>query len=688
MLDFRSLPARNRFGRLAARTQRAPPGIVLLLAVTAGVAVTAGSPGGYFIDTAAAQSIKADLNSVQRRLLAARLKDRLKALQHDVGRGRHRIRADLANWTGGEARPLMKDIFDSEKPVRSIPDVADNIYERMIKEYVAFKRQNQPKPWNPWPEIGTTPYPDQVKEITFNDQQNYVKCVLKRVDHFFGMKWEYLNKLIAAIEQNGLHPEINDISGGGATTLGKAVRAALTFKGGIRQYLGDIPFSPAVAKRSADDSDLDPIRRCPVELDLGDAGNTSVGSLPLSVDWNAKCLQSDALQPGGKVNPYHPTTAALMFDNGRSGTGLTTYCSGTLIAPHAVLTAAHCICETAAKDPGGQFYRTAAACRAGRYSRLGSSVSTLDPDHQTVFLQHAGHFQISHIVVHPQFRWTGDLPASDLAILFLERPVPGIAPMPLNSLRRLPPGTKAAAVGYGAHNPIGAEGAITDTATVLEQAGLKLQANTITAPCNLRARSRKLICWSYRAERVGVQLGSTCRGDSGGPLYAESGNQTYLVGVTSGGGPSCQPDTEAYDTEVYAYRDWILRQLVLNTPPHPRGGLLPSLSGLAGSDGMTQLACHFCSLCDQLEATVPTPDKARRVQVSANCTPDEATRRNELTLEVSTGDGRKLCSTAGPKGTAVSCTFPVAGNEALTVKLNTGLLQQCQIVATAFDRRD
>jgi hypothetical protein len=36
----------------------------------------------------------------------------------------------------------------------------------------------------------------------------------------------------------------------------------------------------------------------------------------------------------------------------------------------------------------------------------------------------------------------------------------------------------------------------------------------------------------------------------------------------------------------------------------------------------------------------------------------------------------------------VSCTFPVAGNEALKVKLNTGLLQQCQIIATAFDRRD
>ncbi len=199
------------------------------------------------------------------------------------------------------------------------------------------------------------------------------------------------------------------------------------------------------------------------------------------------------------------------------------------------------------------------------------------PRNQKVFLQHAGLFDISHIVVHPQFRWTDDLPSSDLAIVFLEAPVPGIAPMPLNSLRRLPPNTPAAAVGYGAHNPIGATGAITDTATVLEETGLKLHAPTVTGPCSLRARSRNLICWSYRtADKVGMQLGSTCRGDSGGPLYADFGGQTYLVGITSAGGPSCQPDTPAYDTEVYAYLRWIQKELALNPPPSPPRGSVPS----------------------------------------------------------------------------------------------------------------
>jgi V8-like Glu-specific endopeptidase len=340
---------------------------------------------------------------------------------------------------------------------------------------------------------------------------------------------------------------------------------------------------------------LDPSRKCPVEFDTGGESDTAVSTLPLSVDWNAKCLQSDILQPDGKVKPYHPTTTALMYDDGR--TGFTTYCSGTLIAPNAVLTAAHCICETAAKEPRGQFYRTAAACVAGGYSRLGRGVSTLDPRHQFVFLQHAGLFGISQIVVHPQFRWTSDLPSADLAILFLRTPVPGILPMTLNYVRKLPPNTKATAVGYGAHNPIGATGVITDTATVLEQAGLKLRADTVTGFCSPSARSRKLICWSYHAGRSGMDLGSTCRGDSGGPLYAESGNQTYLVGVTSGGGPSCRPNTEAYDTEVYSYREWILKQLASNTPPLQRGGHCCTVSRQAGDHG-DPLACHFCSLCD------------------------------------------------------------------------------------------
>src|SRR5262245_58195753 len=154
MLDLRSIVTRGSRGRLVHWTQAALAAIALLLAAMACV-----SPSS-FVPSAEAHSSNAELNALQRRLLAARLKDRLKALERDVERGRQRVRADLTNWMGEEPSRLT-ELFDGKKPIRSIPDVAENIYEKIIKEYVAYERNNQPT-WNPWPKIGTRPYPDQV----------------------------------------------------------------------------------------------------------------------------------------------------------------------------------------------------------------------------------------------------------------------------------------------------------------------------------------------------------------------------------------------------------------------------------------------------------------------------------------------------------------------------------------------
>ena len=277
-------------------------------------------------------------------------------------------------------------------------------------------------------------------------------------------------------------------------------------------------------------------------------------------------------------------------------------------------------------------------------------MSTLHPADQSVFLPHAGHFQISHVVVHPQFRWTDRLPVSDLAIVFLREPVPAISPMPLNTLGRVRPSTLAAAVGYGAHNPLDASGSITSTTSVVELTGLKLHADIETGACGLFERSRKLICWRYRtANRSGMTLGSTCRGDSGGPLYAISRGETYLVGVTSGGGPSCQPDPSStvFDIEVFAYKDWIQRQL--RTNPAPPGSWPASSPGRPASNGMKQAVCHFCPMCDQLTGSIKIPDNTRRVRVSVHCTPDDITRRSDIELRVSAEpDGTNLCVSQDP----------------------------------------
>jgi hypothetical protein len=627
-------------------------------------AATAWGPVATLIAPAVAESEPADpqLSPRHRRLLAARLSDRLNALKRDAAVGKKLVLGDPARW---------KDIFNGEDDgalPRLLPNSTDNIYEAAIKEYVRVKRPDEKTPWNQWPK-------DEERDF----QERYVGCVLRKIDYFFETRWGLIRQRIADVNK-----------GTGAGALSTRIRGALTFTGEVfNDYLRFNRLEKLDGLDSKEIEELDPQRKCPDGP--RESREEALNTEPLSVGWNANCLKSEEQRRDRPVQPYHPTAAALMYDNGRRG--FATYCTGTLIAPNAVLTAAHCVCDTGAKDPSGPFYRTASSCVNGTYTRLGREVSTLEPRHQRVFLQHAGHFEVSDVVVHPLFRWTDALPFSDLAILFLKTPVPPeIVPMKLNTLGRLPVTTRGAAVGYGAHNPIGASGEVTDTGTVEEPAGLKLQANVETAYCGLYGRQRNLICWRYRtSDRFGMRLGSTCRGDSGGPLYAVSDDQTYLVGVTSGGGASCQPDaTAAFDIEVYPYKDWIDRELTMNPPPRDGNPSRASQGGRSDGSGMRQVACHFCPMCDQLSATINIPVTARRLQVSVNCTPDEITRRGDVTLKVAVGDREEPCH--GPGGTALSCAVPVEPNLAdprtteARLTLNSGLLQQCQIVATAFDR--
>jgi hypothetical protein len=698
MLDFPSAASRQ-----PRHVSRSFAGAVAALTVVLAAMVWAA--GAALIAPAVAQTAATEpqLTRAQRTLLSARLGDRLKMLERDTEVAYQRFR----RLVDSQNVDKLAEVFDKAKSAEPLPNGAEDFFQRAIKDYVEYEPKGvglaHSQFWpNDWPEN---------RDVAF--KVKYASCVGKRAQDFLLERQGYFLEVIKSIKGQQPHPNLR---GETATPLGRVIRAALTINAigaereegvhekGIHWYMDDLPIFDGERIRprregwSRDELDMvtNKRRSCPIrDEDDGAGSERALGTVPLSVGWDGKCLQTDEVEADGTAKKlYHPTAAALMYNDGR--TGLTTYCSGTLIAPNAVLTAAHCICDTRAKEAGGFFYRTMSACANGSYGRLGDRVSTLHPADQSVFLPHAGHFQISHVVVHPQFRWTDRLPVSDLAIVFLRRPVPAISPMPLNTLGRVRPSTLAAAVGYGAHNPLDASGRITSTTNVVESTGLKLHADVETGPCGFFERSRKLICWRYRtANRSGMTLGSTCRGDSGGPLYAISRGETYLVGVTSGGGPSCQPDPSStvFDIEVFAYKDWIQHQL--RTNPAPPGSWSASSPGRSASNGMKQAVCHFCPMCDQLTGSIKVPDNTRRVRVSVHCTPDDITRRSDIELRVSAKpDGTNLCVsedpvwTMNPRGTALSCVVAEPQQRTLYVRLDSGLLQQCQIVATAFDQLD
>ena len=182
--------------------------------------------------------------------------------------------------------------------------------------------------------------------------------------------------------------------------------------------------------------------------------------------------------------------------------GARPFCTGVLVAPRVVLTAAHCVAD---RDP------------ASLEVFVGGRVDATPSDGRFVL--------VTEIALHPAYAGPT---RSDLALLRLIEDA-GVAPVPL---RRAPLSTSAAGaqarvVGFGQDAPTTASGVKRSGAIVVAS----VDADTLHAT-------------------PGPSL--TCLGDSGAPLLAVAGGVEIVIGVTTSGDPACRETSIFERVDVFA----------------------------------------------------------------------------------------------------------------------------------------
>lgn len=291
-----------------------------------------------------------------------------------------------------------------------------------------------------------------------------------------------------------------------------------------------------------------------------------------------------------------PAVGMLLFfaDGAPNGS-----CSGTMIGCDTFLTAAHCVCVTEAN--------TAAECMAG---------GIVDPAQMQVFLQHGGFLDVASVAIHENFDFSV---GGDVAVLKLTAPVRGIAPVPINRTTSPGSGTAATIIGFGTNG-------------IIDSVGLKRTGKVRIAACVPETPNDRNVCFTYR-EPLG-EPGSnsdTCSGDSGGPVLVDFGAGTVVAGITSGGSDfGCLPPDDAFNTDVYFYRDFI-SSIGGEDIERDRCGDLPHV----GDPGVAELLVDgMLSPSAPRQLTVDVPVGTRLLRVALNGETGTSRRGNDFDLAV------------------------------------------------------
>jgi MYXO-CTERM domain-containing protein len=278
-----------------------------------------------------------------------------------------------------------------------------------------------------------------------------------------------------------------------------------------------------------------------------------------------------------------PDHRAVVFIQMDLGGGYGAACTGTLISPDLVLTAAHCV------------------CRQGSTTTL--STSALDVGFGTRCVSqwdcNMDWYGVSEVIRHPGYDpdWYYGAPRNDIALIRLTGRAPAnIAPIPpLPASLAITQSDRNASLDYSGFGVTesGSMGVLLHVVNGLDTictnaSGCNVSGGGIAAPNTLCSDQSP---------------GGPCSGDSGGPAFLSRSGQEYVVGVTSYGDQNCT--TFGCSTKVDAFESFINAELGgANGTACSSGGQCDSGYCVDGVCCVSACAgvCQACNVAGQLGA--------------------------------------------------------------------------------------